>query len=486
MVKFPHADQESRLPHIVQSDTGSGAAPLRSALRAYTKAAIELAAAAIPESPGAVSAGFREWERADANMFILRDRTDPYWIYAIHRLEEQLQALPEYEPARKALQEDADAAELIGAMVGHPAVGGHRVEEAHLVNRLFYEVARINERLSFTDEAFEDAFATFAADLAASTCTYVVVAPLIGMSLNSAPTQLAPGVVLDRLKDDEVVRCLRAGQIRTPLGPTDTEFVGDVAGIRVEHQLPRCVGHDWDEALFAEARRIQTASVERVQRVVEALRLFDEGRVYSPGYVSFTNDWPLRGGTAFAPLAPLLTHFSDTYTLDSHRATEFATFYDQYERARANRILASATHRFALAGERQRADDRIVDLMISAEALFLTDVGQPQERGELRYRLAVRAAFYIESDELPRSALYRHMRRGYDARSAIVHGGELGDDLLKSPRGDALSVQEFAESIEALMRAALNRAISAHQEGTSGIAAWDDLIFGETEQDPGG
>jgi hypothetical protein len=453
--------------------------PLDQALRAYTRAALEVADAAIPEGPPQVLTGIASWVRADAQTFVLRDREDPYWVFSIYRIGDQLGALSEREAALQALRDDPVTRPLLNVLVG-TAMGAHRVEESQLLDRLLYDVARRNGRLTFNDEAFDEAFADFSADVAATTYRYVVVAPLVGLSLASAPVPLAPAVELDKLTDDEISRCLRAGQLRSPFGADNTAWVREVAGVRVEYELPRHLGDAWDdEGVVAEGQRIQAASVERIQRVVEALRLFQAGGVYAPGYVSFTQHWPMQGGTLFAPLAPLLPSWSETYPLDVERTAEFASFYDGFERARANRIIASATRRFALAGERQRPDDKLVDLMIAAESLFLTDVGTAQDRGELRFRIALRAAFYIEGSGLTRQEIFRQIRRGYDARSAIVHGGELGDNLLRSPSGEAISVDEFALSIETLMRLALRRAIDGHEEGTSAIAAWDDLIFSE-------
>lgn len=61
--------------------------------------------------------------------------------------------------------------------------------------------------------------------------------------------------------------------------------------------------------------------------------------------------------------------------------------------------------------------------MIAAEALFLSDLGSSTDRGELKYRLALRAAHFIEAADLTRRQVFEHMKRAYDVRSAIAHGG---------------------------------------------------------------
>jgi putative transposase len=91
-----------------------------------------------------------------------------------------------------------------------------------------------------------------------------------------------------------------------------------------------------------------------------------------------------------------------------------------------------AVKRFSYASERDRPDDRLVDLMIAAESLFLCSEDDPANRGELRYRLALRAAFFIDSRDYSRREVFNHMRKAYDNRSAIVHGS--GDKNHRFPR----------------------------------------------------
>jgi len=87
--------------------------------------------------------------------------------------------------------------------------------------------------------------------------------------------------------------------------------------------------------------------------------------------------------------------------------------------------------------------------MICAESLFLADFGVPRDRGEHRYRLSLRSAVFIQSPPHTRRAIYAHMRRAYDARSAIVHdGGEPRPDVLKSLDGAQIPLDEFATTTE--------------------------------------
>jgi hypothetical protein len=130
------------------------------------------------------------------------------------------------------------------------------------------------------------------------------------------------------------------------------------------------------------------------------------------------------------------------------------------------------------ASDRDRDDDRLVDLMIAAESLFLADAGAPRERGELRYRLALRAGFFIDSPEYTRGQIFKHMRRAYDAGSAIVHGG--GDperELMKSPTDAPLSLHDFTKVTEHLLRVALKKRIDMATVAGAPPIDWEALII---------
>jgi hypothetical protein len=59
------------------------------------------------------------------------------------------------------------------------------------------------------------------------------------------------------------------------------------------------------------------------------------------------------------------------------------------------RFIGIAARRFSFAHERYNWQDKIIDLLIAAEALFFCDQG---EKSELTYRLCLRASFFLSND----------------------------------------------------------------------------------------
>jgi hypothetical protein len=91
----------------------------------------------------------------------------------------------------------------------------------------------------------------------------------------------------------------------------------------------------------------------------------------------------------------------------------------QTEHVTKHKYLVNAIRRFGYAYERHRIEDKIVDLLISAEALFLSS---DSYTGEVKYRLSLRASLFLATEGDVRQAIFDRMKAAYDLRSAVVHG----------------------------------------------------------------
>lgn len=123
--------------------------------------------------------------------------------------------------------------------------------------------------------------------------------------------------------------------------------------------------------------------------------------------------------------------------------------------------FAIALRRFRDTWERHWPDDpeRLLDIAIALEAIFLNDGNDK----ELRYRLALRAARFLEAPGPQRVDTFVAVRQLYDLRSQVAHGAtpdtgsasgrrKLADTMLEAPR---------------LLRRALQKLIEGH--GPTGL-----------------
>lgn len=452
---------------------------LYDALKAYTERAIAEHAAGCPERPPEMLFGgySREWQPVAKGVFALRERPLPYWEICMLEHAEQRRDLPEYAAAGDAIRADPIASTQVDELVG-TALSTRSQEVEHLVDRILWALVRRNESFAFSPPEFDEEFEKLISDLRRTEYDVLLYAPLLGVKADQAPIELENEIALVRFSDAEIARLLRVRLIE-PFGLPDHAFLSDpTVGIRTRMPFPKIIGEQEQSQSLAEAQERTRRAVLDASEVVHALRVFKRGRFSTPGYVLMHDE--LGSGLSFGPLetAPGSARPAGDYELSTEESAALASFWPQFKQARRRGLVGSAIRRFSYAGERARADDRLVDLVIAGETLFLGDTGNPQERGELRYRYALRAAFYCDVGA-SRHDVFLFMRNGYDARSAIVHGGSPSSKLLKAVDGSQLTLPEFVEAVEEVIRRALKKAIEAPAQPRGPLVDWNALILGD-------
>ena len=448
-------------------------------MREYVRAAMSLLASECPEGPSRILRGLEEWRRDADNLFRRYDRQDPYWVDCIRSHQDRIHTLPEYRRLVDVIRSIPEINGQLETLVGTISQAG-RIEIAHITDHLIWALAQSISGLGFAEPRFDELFQKFITDLSRTSFDYYSVGPLLGLKIEVAPLLLESGVVLDHMTDDEIVRCLSIGFLSSWPRSQSVADIRSAVSVRVQYQLDKRIG-DSDQNLIDPGLKIVTGANETAMEVLHALRVFKEGQVSVPGLLQFSSQWPMEGGTGYQYMNPGPMPWFNKYNLTQREGEEFCAFWNQTRLVMSRGAIANAVRRFSYASDRDRDDDRLVDLMIAAESLFLSDAGAPQERGELRYRLALRAAFFIDAPDCPRLAVFRHMKRAYDARSSIVHGaGGIGNDLLKSLKDTPISMIEFVQVTLNLVRIAIKKRIEiAAAKGNSGVD-WDALIIPST------
>jgi hypothetical protein len=299
-----------------------------------------------------------------------------------------------------------------------------------------------------------------------------MVAPLWGLKVESLPIRLSStdAVEIDQLSDTEIARCLNMG-LSPRLFPRDMGLVqiDSAIGVRIRFRLPKRVGNDPPEPfnkLFERYEKLR----EELQSAIHTLRLFKEGNVPTPGYVMFSEQWPNEGATqSLGGVGPV----SCDYELKGEESRGFEHFWNDLRKAAERKFIDGAVRRFGYAGERHRSEDRLVDLLIAAESLFLADAG-----GELSYRLSMRFAFFVDGSDYSRRELFEHMRKAYTLRSSIVHGGNADDRLLVLPKGDKVTLERFVDETRHLLRFSLKKGIHMAATKDSTLEEWEQSILG--------
>ena len=114
--------------------------------------------------------------------------------------------------------------------------------------------------------------------------------------------------------------------------------------------------------------------------------------------------------------------------------------------------------------------ENMIDLGIALEALYVPDSGE----GEITFKLAVRAAWFLGKDKADREKLLLKFKAIYKQRSNLVHGGELKASVKIG--GEGISTTKFIETARDLCRRSILEAMNRPRITEKGY--WDSLILG--------
>jgi hypothetical protein len=442
-------------------------------------AALDLLNKKCPPGPSRVLLGLRKWER-DGTAFVFRDMVQPYSVHCILTHAKALHSLKQHRAFVEALRREGEIEPQLDQLFGHDLVSIQLTTDK-VTDRLLWRVADRSDGFVFDEEVFAQEYRRLDADLRRSEFEITIVSPLVGLALDSAPIELQKGLEIDLLSDSEIADCLQGGLFPSVAAFHSVAAIKELYGVRIRYVLAKrrtALTSPEVPPIFVRLNQ----AVRLADEVLHALRVFAPGRVSLGGSVSISDQWPVEGWRSWAPSkhssgAPR-DFLSKGYRLDIAGSQDFAAFWNELQNAKKEGFIENAVRRFGFASDRDLPHDRLVDLMIAAESLFLreTDAGDAKYRGEMRYRLAERFAFFVgEEAGYARRSMFRHIRNAYDLRSSIVHGGAPSGDSLTVING-TVSIDEFVEMTTQLLRFGLKKMI--HLQRKNALPDWTALIFG--------
>jgi hypothetical protein len=148
------------------------------------------------------------------------------------------------------------------------------------------------------------------------------------------------------------------------------------------------------------------------------------GIYFTPEWVNFLR----RPGILMRGL-PRITLFpgGQKYFLDSEEVPIFqnmlSIFYKYKSEIYDNKcnfrkVIRHASNYYEISLSAETLGERFIDLWISMEALF-----SPDDKVQLRHSIAENAAIFLKKDIKGREEIYNKLKKLYDKRSSLVHGG---------------------------------------------------------------
>ncbi len=436
------------------------------ALKAYTRRAIKDILKASP--PKDVS--FAEWrpEGKDTFRLVTVKRIDFWRLFQ----QNEMHKLPEFKACLKTIKKDDVINKQVNTLVGTHHHGRVRLDEQNLINTVALKLLDRSLPTGFDKAAFEKHYKQLENYLYSNKLANVRLTPLYGVkSFAQIPIQFDNQVSIIKLTNDEIAMILNSNLAPKSLVWPDVEhrnFLPRYA-IKILYETEKLIGELPSGTHEKAVKQDKYLSGDYEQRMLDCLRLLKTGTILGSGTVSYCK---LITGTISSIEKREYNHFFSTISLSKKEITELVEFWKRTGNLRKD--LHIALRRFGDAITRENPDDKMIDLMISAEALFLP------ESDELTYKLAMRTAYMLERTKQKRREVYNLMKDAYKVRSKIVHGSKPILPLKDRTSGQRYNMKGFTIQIEELMRRAFKKAL--HTSVDSGWSKkssdWDSLFFG--------
>lgn len=349
---------------------------------------------------------------------------------------------------------------LLGTEFGRQA----RMFDWLLIEHVLQPIVRQTGAYHFDEAVFDQVYRAFERGFGAKQVHMVEVRPLNGFTSTETAIVLPDGLVLRPMSDLEVSEALRRQAVPRMNG-------GGVNGARVSRfdQWALTVTQAYP---VADGREISNPKAptfpildEPTDRLIKALRLVCGGSVVATRsmFGQVDDEFPIaQGHSAILNAFDSADHDRPTYLLpdqlDDLRAAYNALAVPTVT---ADRSLRVAVRRFVAAGGRRVEADRLIDLTIAAEALFI-------EQDTERKRAAIAAGAAMRLVGVPDVAasgaqIRRFMETAYQARNLEIHTRiRTPVNLHRLDGTPADSMPHILEDLEKIMRHAILAVLAEH------------------------
>lgn len=382
-----------------------------------------------------------------------------------------LDKFAEMADVRQAYAADPVLRNRVDTMIGAAGTRQARNFAWLLVQHVIEPIVLATATYEFDDTVFDRFFEAFDRGLANDQVHMVEFLPLNGFDSNENVILLPEGLVLRRMTDRQMGAAI--DQLAVPRmvgGSVNSVRISrfDQWALTITRTYPVVAGHGDQQAPTAPAFPTLDGSA---RRVVTALRLVRGGSVVAtrPMLAQCDDEFPIVPSytaihSAFDSADNERPTLLMTDALDQFRAVYTALGSPHVE---ADQSLQVAIRRLVLAGSRNTNSDRLIDLSISAEALFIKRANLP--KGTKGDKIAAGAANLLATEpDLNANNVEAFMKTLYQARNAEIHGdGQPYAPLHLVSGSPATSLREMVDDAERIMRRAVLLVLATDAPATS-------------------
>jgi hypothetical protein len=318
----------------------------------------------------------RNWWRYGRESFVAL-RPDVWHMPERVTVAGWLDTFTEMAVVREAIDADPVLSTRLDTMVGTEFSLSQRRLDWLLVEHLLEPVIVSSRVYGFDQAVFEQHFGRLDAGLRTDTIRFVEFVPLNGFTSSTSGIALADDVVLHPMTDRQISRAVQV--LAVP-----AEFSGGPNSVQVSRFHQWAVRREqhypvrsYKQGMPEQPEGPAFPSLEEpAQRLITALRVVCGGSVVAtrPIHAQHDDDFPPTVGGSAALSAVVASDLSrPTSLLTDEHVDAVRRVYRMLATTAVHRdrSLQVALRRFVSAGAKAQAEDRLIDLVICCEALFL-------------------------------------------------------------------------------------------------------------------
>lgn len=445
---------------------------LYDALLSLTKVILEIVTRRVQVGPTVTTESV--WVKQNENSYVKQQIQRPLWVIVLHKANDEITKTQEFSDFINIVSIDKVISPQLDTLVG-TCLGSYRLEATNIAFGPVYEFLKDEKVIEFNIPIFNSVYSKIESALYEDEIEYENITPLCGFTMENSEISLTENISIVKLSEKEILEFFRLG-INLGVHMGDVDFIYDIHqyAIKISYKFPKVIGERNTSIKDIEQNKYFDNRIE--QSVIDALRIYKAGKLYPISTVRRSRSI-LSAGISFSFETPVKRFMKNKYKLVKSEVEQFKELWKVKTIAplQEKNFLSVGIRRFSQSNERDNVEDRIIDLMIAAEAIFLSSGGSFQ--GELKYRLSHRASMFIETDVGLRRYVFDFMQSAYEVRSSIVHGST--PKLPKRIDGTAYTLDEFCGDIEKYLRVSIIKAINqaATAKDKPNEIDWKSVIF---------
>jgi hypothetical protein len=414
------------------------------------------------------------WQQENGGIYAKRPIQKLLWSIILHGLEAEVSTTEEYNNFKNIVESDEAISSQLNTLVGSDFEAS-RLETRNIATWAISEFLSDQEIKQFNIQTYNEIYSKIESALYSDEIENEVLTPLCGFKSAELEISLNENISIIKLSKTEILDVLNLGiNLGMSMGRMDFIHSPHEYAIRTTFKSKKVIGDNTKDINTIQDNPYINGTY--TTDIIDALRIYKEGKLYPITTIRRTNSL-LTNGVSFSFETPVKYFMQNEYSLSETESSSFKSFWEKHKQNKPTdkSFLSVAIRRFSQSNERDNIEDRIIDLMISAESIFLSSGGS--FTGELKYRLSHRAAMYIEDDVKKQRYVFEFMQKAYDVRSSIVHGSK--PKLPKKIDNSEYTLEEFCKDIETYLRFSIKKAINgnSNKEAKANAIDWKSVIF---------